>query len=180
VIGLQERGFGLILGYRPNSRGEFLIGSHSPPSGRHLRSFRFNRCCRFLTSEAMGLRKSITSSAYKLVLKFMGSDPIGESSPCCVAMSSIFCNGSITKMNSMGDKWSPCRSPRVCLIGLPGSPLSNIPELVVLQIRAIMSLHLGSKPTLSMTSSKYSQRTLSNAFMISSLRSSIGVFTWWK
>jgi hypothetical protein len=38
---LEERGLGLVLGYRPSSRGEFgLAPIHPPPSGRLLRSFK--------------------------------------------------------------------------------------------------------------------------------------------
>jgi hypothetical protein len=36
---LVERDDGLILGYRPSSRGEFLLAPIHPPSGRLLRSF---------------------------------------------------------------------------------------------------------------------------------------------
>jgi hypothetical protein len=31
LTGVEESSFGLILGHRPNSSKEFLIGSHSPP-----------------------------------------------------------------------------------------------------------------------------------------------------
>jgi hypothetical protein len=41
LIELEESGFGLILGYRPSSCEEFLIDSHSPPSGRLLWSFKY-------------------------------------------------------------------------------------------------------------------------------------------
>jgi hypothetical protein len=46
---------------------------------------------------------------------------------------------------------------------------------VVLQIRAMMSLHLWLNLNYCMTFNKYSHLTLSKAFAISSLRNSIGV-----
>jgi hypothetical protein len=64
----------------------------------------WSRCCRFDTSEAIGLRNSIASSAYKLVLNLIGPVPIGLRRPYCVAMSNIFWKGSIAKIKSMGER----------------------------------------------------------------------------
>jgi hypothetical protein len=100
----------------------------------------WSKCCRLVTSTAIGLRKSIASSAYKLVRNFIRVAPIGVRRPCCVVMSNIFCKGSIANIKSMGESVSPCRRPRPCFMGLPGIPLSIIRDEMVLQISAIRSL----------------------------------------
>jgi hypothetical protein len=79
-----------------------------------------------------------------------------------------------------GESGSPCRRPWPCFMGLPGIPLSIIHDEVVLQISAIRSLQCCPNPKCCMNSSKYSQRTLSNAFVMSNFRSNSGVFAWWK
>jgi hypothetical protein len=58
-------------------------------------------------SATVGLMKRAASSAYRLVRMRIGLAPIGESSPCCVALFSIACNGSIARMNNRGDEGSP-------------------------------------------------------------------------
>jgi hypothetical protein len=128
-----------------------------------------------VTSDGIGLRKSIASSAYKLVQNLMGSTPIGVSRPCCIAMSSSLYRGSIANINNIGESESPCRRPRPCFMGRPSIPLSIICDEVVLQISVIKSLQCCPNPNCCRTSSKYSQRTLSNAFAMSNFNSSIGV-----
>jgi hypothetical protein len=56
----------------------------------------------------------------------------------------------------MGDSGSPWRSPLACLIGQPGRPLSKILDVVVLQIKASMFLHLYPNPICCISSSRYS------------------------
>jgi hypothetical protein len=61
---------------------DFCTLMHSPVA--------FPNCCnrswRLITSEAIGLRNSMTSSAYRLVLNLIRSSPIGLRRPCLVAM----------------------------------------------------------------------------------------------
>jgi hypothetical protein len=64
-------------------------------------------CWRLEISDAIGLRNSIASSTYKLVLTLIGSAPIGRRRPCLVAMSSSHCKGSMAKMKITGESRSP-------------------------------------------------------------------------
>lgn len=117
------------------------------------------------------------SSAYRLVHILIGSVPIGVSRPCSVAWSKIFCIGSIASMNSIGDNGSPCLSPLLCLTGLPRSPLRRILDVVDAHSSETTSCHLCPNPNCCITSSRYSQRTLSKAFAISSLTKKHWSFT---
>jgi hypothetical protein len=129
---------------------------------------------------SIGRMNSVASSAYKLVINFTVSAPIGVRRPHCVAISRIRCSGSIAIMNSRGDSGSPCLSPRRCCIGFPASPLSKILEVVVLYRIDIRSCQRWPKPNCSKTSNMYSHRTLSNALAMSSFNSSIGDLDLWK
>jgi hypothetical protein len=79
-------------------------------------------------------------------------------------------------MNIIDDSGSLCLTlVHVLYIGCPASLFSRMHDNVVLQIRAMMSLHLWLNLNYCMTFNKYSHLTLSKAFAISSLRNSIGV-----
>jgi hypothetical protein len=101
------------------------------------------------------------------------SAPIGVSKPSAVAMSSIFCSGSIARIKSIGDKglcigqWQA----ETQLIGLTGLPLTIILEVVVLHIKDNMSLHRWPKLSCCTSSSIYSY--LSKAFVMSNFSSNI-------
>jgi hypothetical protein len=136
--------------------------------------------CRCATFDAMGLRNRIVMSAYKLVCVHIGSTPIGWSRSACVTMSSSLCNGSIASMKSIDGRGSPYQNPQPCLIGLSASPFRRMHEDVLLHMKVMRSLHLCLNPRCSMTSSRYSHRTLSNALVMWSLTNSIGVLAWWK
>jgi hypothetical protein len=107
----------------------------------------------------------------------IGSAPIGVSKPSAVAMSSIFCSGSIARIKSIGDKglcigqWQAGKPNQTQLIGLTGLPLTIILEVVVLHIKDNMSLHRWPKPSCCTSSSIYSY--MSNAFVMSNFSSNI-------
>src|SRR4051812_4493169 len=61
------------------------------------------------SSVAVGFRNSITSSAKK-DSRFLSPDLLkGDKSPHSDAAKNRRCSGSMTRMNNMGDKGSPCR-----------------------------------------------------------------------
>lgn len=137
-------------------------------------------CLTLLTSVASGQTNNAASSTYKLVRNFIGSAPIGVSSPAYVALFNILCKGSIASMNNISDRGSPCRKPRRCRIGVPGIPFSSIREVVHPHKIDRISRHLCPNPNFSSASRRYSHRTLSKALAVSSLRNNIGVLALWK
>jgi hypothetical protein len=139
-----------------------------------------NICFKLATSTGIGLRKIATSSAYKLVLILTGLAPIGCTNPTMVAMFSNFCNGSIARIKSIGDKGSLCQSPCPCLMGRSGCPFRIIHDDVELHISAMISRHRWSNPSCCITSRRYSHLTVSKAFVMSSFTKSIKVFNWWN
>jgi hypothetical protein len=97
---------------------------------------------RHATPDAIGQRNRVVSSVYGLVHILTRSAPMGCSKPASVAMSKSLCKGTITRMNSISESGSPCRSPLPCLMGLPTSPLRRTRDDVLLHMRARASLHL--------------------------------------
>lgn len=76
-------------------------------------------------------------------------------------------SASITIMKSIGERASPCRSPRGCQTDGPGAPLSRMVEEAVDKIIAIQALHLGPKHLARRMSSKTYQATVSKSFTVS-------------
>lgn len=105
------------------------------------------------TSVIVGLTNKAAASAYRLVLNFIGSAPMGFRIPACVALSKMRCRGSIARMNNIGDRGSPSRRPRRCLIGLPGIPLRRIRDIVLPHRREMMSRNRCPNPSFCNTSS---------------------------
>lgn len=68
------------------------------------------------------------------------------SSPCSSATRNIELKMSMTMTKRSGDKGSPCRTPRVFQIFLPGVPLSNTCVLEVLKRIAVQARHLCPNP----------------------------------
>jgi hypothetical protein len=60
-------------------------------------------------SSLSGLMKIAASSAYMDVLHLDADSGKAVSAPCCVAMSNRRCNGSMARINNMGDRGSPCK-----------------------------------------------------------------------
>jgi hypothetical protein len=92
---------------------------------------------------------------------------------CCSTPSSMAClislpSVSTARMNSCGDRGSPCRSPRRCQIGGPGSPLSNTIVLAVESRIASRSRNCVPKPYWCRTSNKNGQEIVSKDFARSS------------
>jgi hypothetical protein len=81
----------------------------------------------------------------------------------------------MARMKSRDDNKSPCLRPLPCLIGLSTAPFRRMCDEEVLHIRERMSRHHWPKPSCSRTSSRYSQRTLSNVLVMSSLMNNMGV-----
>ncbi|KAG2541350.1 hypothetical protein PVAP13_9NG684114 [Panicum virgatum] len=63
------------------------------------------------TSSLTGFRKTVASSAYRLVRNLVTLAPNGDKNPSAVAISKSRCKGSMTMMNNSGDSGSPCLSP---------------------------------------------------------------------
>lgn len=137
-------------------------------------------CWRCATFIARGHRKSVASSTNRIVLSLIVPAPIRWIRPCYVALWRMVYNGSITRMNNIGDIGLSWRSPRPCLIGCPVSPFNRIQEVVVFQSRDMMSLHHWLNPIFSIISCKYSHRTELKAFAMSSLMNNMGVLARWK
>jgi hypothetical protein len=140
----------------------------------------YNNCCKFSTSDAFGLMNKAVSSTYMLVRSFTSSALMGCSRPRSVAMSGSCCSGSMTRMKSSGDNESPCLRLLPCLIGPPAVPFRRMREEEVLHSRERMSRHRWLKPSCFRTSSRYSQRTLLNALVMSSLMNNMDVLERWK
>ena len=82
-------------------------------------------------SSLSGLMKIAASSAYMEVLHLATGRGKAVRTPCCVAMSSRRCSGSMARMNSMGDRGSPYRTPLLWLKVGPCCPFSSALDEVV-------------------------------------------------
>ena len=100
------------------------------------------------TSSLAGFKKMAASSAYKLSLSLADLLVIGESAPSLVAKSNSRWSGSIARMNSIGDKGSPCRSPVLCLNHCPRPPFSRTEVEADERSVETHALHFCPKPNL--------------------------------
>ena len=82
---------------------------------------------------------------------------------------------SAASRNKYGESGSPCRKPRRCSMGRPGTPLRRQADDEVDSSRATQSLQRAGKPIFSSSSKMYSHDTLSKAFAISNFSSKVGV-----
>lgn len=82
-----------------------------------------------VTSSLIGFRKIAVSSAYMLTLIFVVLCWIGDNCSLVVATSNIFCNGSMAKIKSNGDRGLPCRSSCQCLNQSPLDPLRKTADV---------------------------------------------------
>ena len=105
-----------------------------------------NRSARLLRSLRSGFTKIAASSAYIEILK-------RATRPCSlckslrsVAFESSRCRGSNARMNSRGERGSPCRSPRSCRMGSVGKPLTRILEVEVERVAAIQFIQRWGSP----------------------------------
>lgn len=119
-------------------------------------------------SKASGFKKSITSSA-KIDTHWLGPHVRGVSSPRLSAKANSRCNGSIIRINSIGDSGSPCLKLLWFRIGALGTPLTRIRVDAVDSRPAIHAIHLLPKPRASKTSMTKGHWTVSNALDISNL-----------
>jgi hypothetical protein len=76
-------------------------------------------------SDAAGRRKITMSSAYSDKRCWMERYESGWRSPSTDAFVTIKLRTSMTKMNNIGDKGSPCRRPRWWVMGSPGIPFKS-------------------------------------------------------
>jgi len=85
-----------------------------------------NICVVRFISSSVGRMNNATSSAYREIR--CPSLPLvnGCNKPSPYALVNRLFKTSMTKINSIGDRGSPCRRPRWCPITSPGSPLTKI------------------------------------------------------
>jgi hypothetical protein len=86
----------------------------------------------------------------------------------------------MTRINSMGDKGSPCRRPLWCRMYSPGSPLTRIRVEEVQSSRLIRLHQIRPKPKCCNMSSKNGQDIESKALEISNFSRMWGSFVWCK
>jgi hypothetical protein len=96
----------------------------------------------------------------------------GASKPCRAACNSRRCKTSMSRMNSIGDNGSPCRSPRAFQMTRPSSPLSRTRVDAVEMRIEIQSLQRHPKPMPCNTCSRNAHAAVSKALVISNLISS--------
>ena len=130
-----------------------------------------------LNSWIVGLMKTAASSAYKEILKLVHLGSICCSRPLFCANWNIFWSGSMANKNSMGERGSPCLTPRQCKILLPGSPFSKNEEDDVHHKAETQSHHLLPNPRCCMMSNRYGQLTVSKTLEISNLMNKEGFFS---
>jgi hypothetical protein len=85
--------------------------------------------CKIRTVKSMldvaSQRKITTSSAYSDKQCWMERDESGWRSPSADAFVTIKLRTSMTRMNNIGYKGSPCRIPRWWVMGSPGIPFKS-------------------------------------------------------
>ena len=133
----------------------------------------------FCTSSRLGCRKIAASSAYKDSLRRDCLPLSGDNCPSSVAKSRIRCKVSMAKMKSYGERGSPCRKPRLCLIEGPEIPLRSTVDDEEVSINASQLRQCGLKLRCCSSSKRYSHETVSKALVISSLKRSAGVRVRW-
>lgn len=142
------------------------------------------KSCRIALTVVMlldvGWQNRTTSSAYR---EITGIDHRGctccrmpEVAACLIKRPKV----SITRMKSWGDSGSPCRRPRRCCIGGPGTPLIRIFVLVMESNTARESRNRLPKPYSRRTSNKKGHEMVSKAFAMSSLSNTLGERSWCK
>lgn len=124
-------------------------------------------CRRQWRSSLRGARKSIKSSAYKEALCAMARPGTCVNAWRQSASLMREFNDSITMTKSIGDRGSPCLSPRAWAIRRPSRPLSSTFVLAVESSMAIQSFHRLGNPMNCNTSRRNGQATESNAFAMS-------------
>jgi hypothetical protein len=92
------------------------------------------------------------------------------------ALARSLCRTSMAIMKSIGERESPCCTPRRCLIGGPYFPFSIILEDAVDNSAEIQEHHLSPNPGACRSSSKNGHERVSNALDMSSFSSSIEIF----
>ena len=135
-----------------------------------------NSCNAKLISATIGWRKMATLLAYNEILCWIGLLDKGCSSPPSEAFVSIRFKTSITRMKSMGERWSPCLSPLLCFILSPGMSLRRICVDEVVKRPQIKSHQREPNPNFLRTSKRKAQDTESKVLVMSSLRSILGCF----
>ena len=130
-------------------------------------------------SSCNGATNRAASSAYMEIRK-CGLLPLSlVRAPISVANSKILCKGSIAMTKSSGDRGSTCRRPLPWRIGGLGTPFRRRREVEVDNSAAIQSLQRCGNPKRWSRLRRYSQRTESNALVMSSLRKRAGVLFLW-
>jgi hypothetical protein len=79
-------------------------------------------------------------------------------------------------MNSMGDKESPCLTPRLWVMRRPGCPLTRMRDVAVDNSVAIHLCHCSLNPNACSIFSRKGHAKVSNAFEMSNLSSKDGIF----
>jgi len=94
----------------------------------------------------------------------------GCNKPIKVGKLTIEFSTSITRINNIGDRGSPCLRPRWWKIMSPGFPFTKICVEEVDKIKQMRSHHRWPNPTLRIISRRNDQQTESNALEMSNLR----------
>lgn len=117
-----------------------------------------------------------TSSAYNYICCLILPPASGCNTPIFDALVNKLLSTSITNIKSMGDRGSPCRSPRWCLIDSPGSPLTRILVDVVESKLERRLRQESPNPKCFNTSKRNDHETESKVSEMSSFKKMLGVF----
>jgi hypothetical protein len=106
----------------------------------------------------------------------MDCEESGWRRPSLDALVTIKLRTSITRMNSIGERGSPCRNPRWWEMGLPGIPFKSTWVEEDVRRPLNMSLQILPKPSFSRTSNRKIHETESKALEMSSFKRILGCF----